>query len=62
MTMLDISPIVPKLAAQEVVSELLSYFEDKEHRKEFEEWYLKTYGKQYVWRKFYEENQMVEKI
>jgi len=27
------------------------YFEDKEHRREFEAWYEKTYGKKYVWKK-----------
>ena len=27
------------------------YFEDTEHRREFEAWYEKTYGKQYVWKK-----------
>lgn len=24
-----------------------AYFQDKEHQKEFEEWYLKKYGKQF---------------
>lgn len=27
------------------------YFEDKEHRREFEAWYEETYGKKYVWKK-----------
>ena len=27
------------------------YLEDKEHRREFELWYEKTYGKKYVWKK-----------
>lgn len=26
------------------------YFKDPEHRKEFERWYLKKYGKPYVWK------------
>lgn len=25
------------------------FFQDERHRKEFEEWYLKKYGKPYVW-------------
>ena len=25
------------------------FFQDEQHRKEFEEWYLKKYGKPYVW-------------
>lgn len=25
------------------------FFRDEQHRKEFEEWYLKKYGKPYVW-------------
>jgi len=27
------------------------YYADEEHRKEFEEWYFKKYGKQYVWKR-----------
>ena len=27
------------------------YYQDKQHRKEFETWYKKTYGKPYVWKK-----------
>lgn len=27
------------------------YLEIEEHRREFEEWYEKTYGKKYVWKK-----------
>ena len=26
------------------------YFQDAQHRKEFEEWHLKTYGEPYVWK------------
>lgn len=25
------------------------FFQDEQHRKEFEEWYLKKYDKSYVW-------------
>lgn len=25
------------------------FFQDERHRKEFEEWYLKKYGKPHVW-------------
>lgn len=27
------------------------YFQDRQHRKDFETWYKKTYGKPYVWKK-----------
>ncbi len=27
-----------------------AYFQDEEHRKQFEEWYKKKYGKDYEWR------------
>ena len=27
------------------------YYADREHRKEFEEWYFQKYGKQYQWKK-----------
>ena len=27
------------------------YYQDKQHRKEFETWCKKTYGKPYVWKK-----------
>lgn len=26
------------------------YFQDEEHRRQFEEWYRKKYGKEYEWR------------
>ena len=26
------------------------YFRDEEHRKRFEEWYRRKYGKEYEWR------------
>lgn len=27
------------------------YLQDSEHRREFETWYEKTYGKKYIWKK-----------
>lgn len=33
-----------------LVQTVKAYFQDPEHRKEFEEWYKKTYGTDYVWR------------
>lgn len=27
-----------------------SYFQDKQHRREFEAWFQKKYGKPYVWK------------
>lgn len=27
-----------------------AFFQDKEHRRDFEAWYKKTYGKPYVWK------------
>ena len=27
-----------------------AYFQDEEHRRQFEEWYKKKYGKDYEWR------------
>lgn len=27
-----------------------AYFENEEHRRAFEEWYLQNYGKPYVWK------------
>lgn len=41
---------------QESMSRLLvktvsRYLQDKEHRREFEEWYFQTYGKKYEWKK-----------
>ncbi len=29
------------------------FFQDEQHRKEFEEWYLKKYGKSYEWKPFH---------
>ena len=33
-----------------LAQEVREYFKDPEHRKEFERWYLKKYGKPYVWK------------
>lgn len=38
--------LIGKLTAQAVASYLTSY----EHRKQFEQWYLKNYKTQYVWK------------
>ncbi len=27
------------------------YFDVEEHRREFEEWYFRTYNKQYIWKR-----------
>lgn len=37
--------IVPVLVAK-----VKDYFKDPEHRKAFEDWYRKKYGKEYEWR------------
>ena len=34
-----------------LASTVSQYLKDKEHRREFESWYLKTYGKKYEWKK-----------
>lgn len=33
-----------------LAQEVREYFKDPEHRKDFEQWYLKKYGKPYVWK------------
>ena len=33
-----------------LAQEVREYFKDPEHRKEFERWYLKKYGKPYEWK------------
>lgn len=53
--MLEMSAFVPEVEGQEKAFASLharsvyEFFRDKQHRKEFEEWYLKEYGKPYVW-------------
>ena len=42
----DIKIRLAKLTAHTVTE----YFKDPEHRKEFEEWYLKEYGEPYLWK------------
>ena len=39
-----------KALALLLAQEVREYFKDPEHRKEFERWYLKKYGKPYVWK------------
>lgn len=34
-----------------LVSMVSQYLKDKEHRREFESWYLRKYGKPYQWKK-----------
>lgn len=51
------SVFVPEVQAQAKAASLLlaqivrEYFTDEGHRKEFEDWYLKQYGKPYQWEK-----------
>lgn len=33
-----------------ICSAIKTYFEDEEHRRAFEKWYLQNYGKPYVWK------------
>lgn len=50
------SVFTPEVQGQEkalallLAQEVREYFKDPEHRKEFERWYLKKYGKPYVWK------------
>jgi hypothetical protein len=51
------SVFVPEVQAQAKAASLLlaqrvrEYFTDETHRREFEEWYKKKYGKEYTWKK-----------
>lgn len=51
------SVFLPEVQAQARAASLLlvqivrEYFTDEGHRKEFEDWYLKEYGKPYHWEK-----------
>jgi len=51
------SVIVPEKQTQARALSLLlaqkvrTYFKDEQHRKEFEDWYEKRYGKKYTWQK-----------
>ena len=50
------SVFTPEVQGQEkalallLAQEVREYFKDPEHRKEFERWYLKKYGKPYKWK------------
>lgn len=33
-----------------LTSRVKEYFNSPDHRKEFEEWYYRKYGKEYVWK------------
>lgn len=37
--------------ARELRRRVRKYLDDREHRKEFEKWYLRKYGKPYEWKK-----------
>lgn len=39
-----------KALALLLAQEVREYFKDPEHRKEFEQWYLKKYGLPYEWK------------
>ena len=43
--LLEEKPIAALLARK-----VEAYFQDEEHRKQFEEWYRQKYGKDYEWR------------
>lgn len=34
-----------------LIEEVKAYYQDPEHRKEFERWYKETYGKDHEWRR-----------
>ena len=38
-----------KLFVQIIIDAVYEAFRDEANRREFEEWYLKTYGKPFVW-------------
>lgn len=40
--------------SRELARRVRRYLDIKEHREEFEEWYLKKYGKPYQWKKLSE--------
>lgn len=54
------SVFAPEVQAQARAASLLlvqrvrDYFKDSNHRKEFEQWYLKKYGTPYEWAKISE--------
>lgn len=39
-----------KVETSRLCEKVQAYFQDEEHRKEFEIWYQKKYGKPYQWR------------
>lgn len=55
------SAFVPEVQAQARAASLLlvqivrEYFTDEGHRKEFEDWYRKKTGEEYVWKKVTDE-------
>ena len=51
------SIIIPEKQAQlramgkTIAEKVREYFKDPEHRQQYEAWYLKRYGKPYVWKR-----------
>lgn len=39
-----------KMIMEDVAKRVQRFFQDKENKKEFEKWYLKEYGEEYVWK------------
>ena len=46
----DIDPFAMRCLARKVYFVVQNYYKDPNNRKEFDEWYLATYGKPYVWK------------
>lgn len=49
LTLTDVLESKPSFCAI-LMKKVEDYFRDAEHRKQFEEWYRKKYGKDYEWR------------
>ena len=50
MSLEGLNPYKLKQFAQILARTVQDYMQDPEHRREFEKWYLKEYGKPYVWK------------
>lgn len=46
----QIDPITAKRIGRLLAKTVSRYLKDKEHRREFEEWYFKKYGVNYQWK------------
>lgn len=44
------------LFARYIARAVQDYFKDDEHKREFEEYYLEKYGREYHWKKVYEDD------